>query len=69
MHEKFETPGIEMLSGMQERTILIRESACGAARPGVAKSRSTRASDLHASDLHASSGMPRMDRAIRRPSS
>lgn len=25
--EKFETPGVEMLSGMQERTILIKESA------------------------------------------
>lgn len=37
-HEKFETPGVEMLSGMQERTILIRKSAraCGAARLGSA---------------------------------
>lgn len=36
-HEKFETPGVEMLSGMQERTIiLIRKSAraCGTARHG-----------------------------------
>lgn len=38
-HEKFETPGVEMLSGMQERTILIRKSAraCGAARPGLVR--------------------------------
>lgn len=39
VHEKFETSGVEMLSGMQERTILIKESARGlAARSGVAAS-------------------------------
>lgn len=42
-HEKFETPGVEMLSGMQERTILIRKSARepaarrGSAWPGLVR--------------------------------
>jgi len=61
-HEKFETPGVEMLSGMQERTILIRESAraCGAAWPGVA----TRVQHARAISMRAS-GTPRIGRQYR----
>lgn len=60
-HEKFETPGVEMLSGMQERTILIRKSAraCGAARPGLVSGLAWQPRPTRASDLHASSSMPR----------
>lgn len=49
-HEKFETLGVEMLSGMQERTIFIRESGESLRRGSVR--RGSRASNTRERSPH-----------------